>query len=397
MVLFGKQFLFILAAVFLLPVFSYAQNPLFNLINNTNTGLPPINEIPDKIVGCYAQGNIYAITANNAYSSILSISEVDLIANSSKLLTIKKSKANSSLFGRSVLAISVQGNKLYVLNSSYLNILIIEGGHLKFYKTIANKSSFNCIHQLGANYLLLSVNYNFHPSDEPYKHTWSKLDIANDSLYPENHREEANARFSYFTNSWLSTYKGLIAYARTSDYTIKFYNDKFVLRDSIITGDFDSNSKFMSFIPKGNEYSTDEMKRISAASDTLLYRIEKIFLIDSARLLVTIKQPKSKIYRFDLWKKSSDKWERIGTQFLESAHIAGKRYTPDNNQISGFFGNYSIVVSDEKGFLYNYYFPFRNNVITDSFNMERDYIEPLNDLTRKNQLFFGVRKFRIIP
>lgn len=398
MVLLGKQILFIMAAVFLLPLLSYAQNPVFSLISNTNTGLSsPINEPPDRIVGCYAQENIYAIAANSASKSMLSISEFNLKTNSSRLLTIKKNKANSSLFGRSVLAISVQGDKLYVLNSSYLNILIKEGDRLKFYKAIKNNPSFNCIHQLGKNYLLLSVNYNFHPMDEPHKHTWSKFDVINDSLYAENYREEANARFSYFTNSWLSTYKGMIAYARTIDYNIKFYDDKFLLRDSIATSEFDPNAKLMSIIPKGNEYSTDEMKRISAASDTLLYRIEKIYLIDSIRLLVTIKQPKTKIYRLDLWKKTGAKWERISTQFLESAHIAGKRYTSDNNQISGFFGNHSIVVSDEKRYLYNYYFPFRNNVITDSFNMERDYIEPLNDLTRKNQLYFGVRKFRIIP
>lgn len=386
-----------MAAAILLPLFSYAQKPILHLISNTDTGLSPGNEIPDKIVGCYAQEKIYTTAASNSANLILSISEFDLKTNSTKSLTIKKNKANGSVFGRLILSISVQGDKFYVLNSSYLNILIRDGDHLRFYKAIENKPSFNSIHQLGENCLLLSVNYNFHPSDEPHKHTWAKFDMTKDSLYPESYREENNARFSYFTNSWLSTCKGMIAYARTTEYNIKFYDDRFILTDSIVTDDFDSNEKLMSIIPEGSEYSTDEMKRISASSDTLLNRIEKIFLIDSTRLLVTIKQRKSKIYRFDLWKKSNDKWDRINTQYLESAHISGKKYTSENNQISGFFGNHSIVVSDEKRYLYNYYFPFRHNILTESFSMERDYIEPLNDLTRKKQLYFGLRKFDILP
>lgn len=396
MVLSGSFRSLIMAAVLLLPLTFYSQKVPFLVAENINTRVTALNGIPDKIVGCYDHAKIYTTTANGAMGGTLSIYEYDLTQHAASSFTIKKNKTNGSIFGSMILAISVQGDKLYILNSNYLHILKKEGSHLNLYKSLANTASFNTIHKLGKNQLLLSVNYNFHPSDEPHKHTWAKLNINTDSLYPESYREEDNAKFSYFTNSWLSTYKGLIAYSKTSEYVIKFHDDNFAVIDSINTHDFDSNQALAKFVPDGNEYSADNMKRIGTASDTLLHRIEKIFLIDSTKLLVTIKQPRSNYYRFDIWVKNDKEWKRSVSRQLESNYLPYKRYTDDNNQIHGFYGNHAIIVSDEKKHFYNYYYPYRNNIVTESFNMEKDLIEPLNDLTRKNQLYFGIRKIEIV-
>lgn len=384
------------AATMLLPLFCISQNRVFRHAENINTGIHSTNSYPDKIVGCYFQENIYATTADNSTGSELTISQFNINTHASVAIQIKKSKSTSTLFGRSILALSVRGDKFYLLNSSYLNILKRQGDQLVFIKAIENKPSFNTIHPLGENTLLLSVNYNFHPMDEAHKHTWAKFDLAKDSLQPEIYRNEENARFSYFVNSWLTTYKGLIAYSKTTEYNIRFYNNDFQLQDSIVVDDLKSNDAVLHLLPMGNEYSTDEMKKIRAVDDSLLHRIEKIFLVDSNNLLVTIRRPKSKTYRFDLWQKYSGKWKLLNSQLVENNYIENTRYTPANNQIHGFFGNHSIVVSDENGTFYNYYFPFRENVISDSFNMQKDVVDPTNELTRKNRLFYGVRKLKIV-
>lgn len=385
-----------MAAVILLPFFCFSQKPVFRHAGNINTGIRSINSFPDKIVGCYFQDCIYSTTGDNSSGSEITISQFNIKTRASASVQIKKNKSTTSLFGRSILALSVQGDKFYVLNSSYLNILKKTGDQLVFIRAIENKPGYTTIHQLGENALLLSVNYNFHPMDEAHKHTWAKFDLTNDSLHPEIYRDENNARFSYFVNGWLTTYKGMIAYSNTTDYKIRFYHSDFLLQDSIVADDFKSNSQAMHLLPLGNEYSTDEMKKIRAADDTLLNRIEKIFLVDSSTLLITIRRPKSKTYRFDLWQKKQGKWQRVNSQLVESSYVENARYTSENNAIQGFFGNHAIVVSGQNGAFYNYYFPFRENVISDSFNMQKDIVDPTNELTRKNQLFYGVRKLEIV-
>lgn len=380
----------------LLPLFCISQKPVFRHAGNVSTGIRSTNSFPDKIVGCYFQESIYATTADNSTGSEITISQFNINTHISAAFQINKSKSTASLFGRAILAISVQGDKFYVLNSSHLNILKRVGDQLMFIKAIDNKPSFNTIHQLGKNALLLSVNYNFHPMDEAHKHAWAKFDLVNDSLLPEIYRDEDNTRFSYFVNGWLTTYKGLISYSKTTEYNIKFYNNDFQVQDSIVVDDLKSNDAVLHLLPMGNEYSTDEMKKIRAVDDTLLHRIEKIFLVDSNNLLVTIRRPKSKTYRFDLWQRYGGEWKLVNSQLVENNYVEKARYTPANNQIHGFFGNHSIVVGDENGTFYNYYFPFRENVISDSFNMQKDVVDPTNELTRKNRLFYGVRKLKIV-
>lgn len=138
------------------------------------------------------------------------------------------------------------------------------------------------------------------------------------------------------------------------------------------------------------------MKGIASADDSLLHRIERVFLLDSSMLMVTVKRPKTKYYTFDLWSKQAGTWYLTKTQQIECEYQEGKEYNKSNNQINGFFGNHASIVYDGKKHFYIYYYPFRDNIETGSFNRQKDFIEPINGLVRKNELYYGVRKLDII-
>ncbi len=299
----------LMAAVILLPLVFKTQNTVYSEVYNYNTKIESKTGGTYKTIITYNAGYVYGVSQNAAYDTkVLEIKEYDTKTKETKFIEIKKSKELKPLFNEHIDAIGVVKNKIVIINNNCIFIFTKNGTDYTLNKSIKNNGSFNRLYQLNTNELLLYVNYNFHPLDESNKHTWSKLYLDKDSLGAEKRMGDENVQFSYFVNEWLSTYKGLIAYAHTTDYTIKIYNENFIQIDSIKSDYLDKNKSVLKLIPSGDDYSVDEMNKILKADDTLLTRIEKIYLLDSIHLLVTLKQSNTSHLKYDIWKKNSNGW-----------------------------------------------------------------------------------------
>ena len=383
--------------ILLLPLIAFTQNTIYNEIYNLNTKLAPKKVSMDKSIISYGDNFIYFFGQHYSIDkNELVIKEFNTVSKSLSLLKINKTKENKGLFTENITSFNILKNKCVILTNE--NIYIFEKTNNSFIikKIITNKYSFSCLYKINSSDLLLYVNYNFHPMDAQYKHAWGKLNLDGDSLYFVKKMGNDNARFSYFVNNWISTYNGLIAYANTTDYSIRLYNQKFELLDSIKSNFKSSNIPLLKYISNGDQYSADEMTQIRKADDTLLTRIQKIFLLDSTHLLVIIKLPKTRNMQFDIWVKKSDKWGISKSNTLPSYYETGKSYDLSNNNITGFFGNFDGLVYANNFEFYFCYFPFIENIISNSFDFEKDYNDKINKLTRENQIYYGIKKIKII-
>ncbi len=398
MVLLGNKLTKIAAAVFLLPLFSIAQNTIYSEEYNYNTKLAPVRPGTEQTIIYYNAGFVYTVPLRGAYDTdVLTINRYDPNNKSLKTITIKKTKDNKMFFNQYIDAIAFLGNKLVTLNYKYIFTFVkINDAEYKLSKVIKNDGSFNRLFALTPKEVLCYVNYHFHPLDEANMHTWAKLNITNDSLGAEKHMDDGNVLFSYFVNSWLSTYKGLIAYSHTTDYSINFYNDKLEIIDSIRSNKLDQNKVKLYSLPDGSGHSVDDMNAISKADDTLLNRIQKIYLLDSTHLLLTVKQAKTKHYIFDLWQKTEKGWIIKKSSDLPSYYEDGKEYTGANNSVTGFFGNFDGFVYAGNNDFYFFYYPFMENVISKSYNSQVDYFDKENELARKKELYYGIKKIKVL-
>lgn len=375
-----------------------AQNTIYKEVYNHNSGIRPPTPYDDNIACFYHDGTLYYAGSGSALDqSHLSIHTYHTGTGQHAALSIEKSKALKELFANRIDAIACADGKLVILNYLYIYCFSIRNGSpCVLTKMIPNEGSFNKLYGLGKHQLLLYVNYHFHPLDEPEPHSWARLYTNRDSLGAEKHMDHSNLLFSPMLNSWLSTRKGLIAYAHTADYSVRFYNEELMPVDSLISPALKSNDAKLGLLPDGSAYSLDEINRIQQADDTLLTRIEKVFLLDSTHLLLTIKQPKTHYLRYDLWNKRKDSWELYKSQSLPGHYEDKARYTKDNNSITGFYGGYCGLCYAGNNDFYYLYYPFMENPISDSFDYQRDYYEKVNELTRKNQLYYGIKKIKIL-
>lgn len=388
--------LFIMAAALLLPLYSFGQSSLYHEEYNLSTGIRAKNDEPDRTIICFFGGSVYTLMNRAAFQGDeIRMTRFDTQSRQAEQIVIRKRPDTKALFGKYILALAVTEHKLFVLTGQSIFVLKKEGATYRLTKTIPNEGSFTRLYPLSSTELLCYVNYNFHPMDEPDKHSWAKLSIANDSLGAEKHMDEDNVLFSYFVNEWLSTYKGLIAYAHTTDYSIRLYNDRLELFDSIRSNTLQPNREKLALFPKGKQHSVDEMNAIRRLDDSLLTRIEKIFLLDSTHLLVTIKQAQSDDLRFDLWAKINNTWSLHQTMSREGFYTEGKAYTAENNTLSGFAGNFNGLVYAGKGDFYYYYYPYVKNITTPAFDKQKDYHDLINRLSAKNSLYYGLKKIRI--
>lgn len=387
-----------MAAVLLLPLYYCAQNTIYSEIYNYNTRVSPPTPVPDKAIIYYNEGCVYTTFSRAAFDTdVLRILEYTTQTQKIRVIELKKTKELKRLFNHYIYGIAVTKNKLIIVTGDDLLVFAKDKGTgYTLWKTLKNESSYNKVYPLKDNELLLYTNYNYHPADVLNPHTWAKFYTDRDSVGAEKYMDRDNLVFSYFTNEWLSTYKGLIASAHTTDYSIHFYSDQFIMIDSIKSGLLDKNREKLSLLPDGSGYSSDEMNKIRKADDTLLTRIEKIFLLDSTHLLVTLKQSNTIYYKFDVWQKTKGQWHLSKSQELPSHYEAAKAYTAANNSIHGFFGNGDGLVNAGKDGFYYVYFPFRENVISKSFDAQTDVFDKTNELMRKKELYYGIKKIKVL-
>jgi hypothetical protein len=392
----SNNFFYLMLAL-LLPIAIKAQNKIYTEVYNYNTKLAPADMSPDQTISCYHEGIVYFVKHRAAFDTdVLVIGEYNTKNQKTKFIEIKKNKDSKKLFNEHIDAIAVTNNKLVIINYLHIFIFTKTNHDYMLQKTIRNDGSFNDIYPLTDTELLLYVNYAFHPIDESNPHSWARLFMDRDSLGAETHMGDENLLFSYFPNQWISAYKGLIAYAHTTDYSIRFYDQQFYPIDSIISPRLDQNKNSLRLVPDDSDFSVDKMNKIGAADDSLLTRIQKIFLLDSTHLLATLKQPKTHYLRYELWQKDKAGWQLHKSQELPGHYENGKKYTAENNDIEGFYGNYSGLVYAGNNEFYFIDYPFMENPVSEFFDFQKDYYDKVNELTRKKELYYGIKKLKIL-
>lgn len=374
-----------------------SQNIIYSELYNHNTGIAANTYSPGRTISCFDNGTLFSLPVRSAMGNdAIKVLVFDTKTKKSEIRKIQKVKELKKLFNEQIESIAHIRNKLVLIAFDYIYIFTLDKKpEYKLRKMIKNDGSFLNLQPLNDHELLCSVNYQYHPLDENHMHTWAKLNLATDSLGPEYYFDEENVRFSSLPNQWISAYKGLIAYAHTTDYKILFYNSDFSLIDSIQTNVLNENRANLNLIPDGTDYTLEEMKRIGQMDDSLLTRIEKVFLLDSTKLLIIQKQPRTHYLKYDLWKKTNGKWGIDKTQSLPGHYDNGVAYSAANNYVTGFYGNFAGLSYAGQNEFYFVYYPFIENPVTKIFDYQRDYYDKTNELMRKNQLFYGVKKLKI--
>lgn len=375
-----------------------AQNIIYTEQYNHNSGINSDNPSPGRAMSFFDDGILYTVAARAGMGSdVIKVFAFDAKTKKSRIHKITRTKDLKKLFNEQIESIAYLKNKLVLIAFDYIYIFKEDEKHnYHLTKMIKNEGSFLNLFALNDKTLLCYVNYQYHPLDEDHTHTWAKLDMEKDSLSTERYFGDENLRFSSIPNRWMSAYKGLIAYAHTADYKIILYNSDFNAIDSIVSDALQGNAEKLKYIADGTDYSLEEMKQIAAADDTLLTRIEKIFLLDSTSLLVIQKQPNTHYLKYDLWRKAGGIWSQVKTQSLPGHYENGTSYDMTNNYVVGFYGNYSGLAYAGNGEFYVVYFPFTENPISKKFDYQKDYYDKVNELALKKQLFYGIKKLKII-
>ena len=391
-----------LTSLFVFVIFSIlgnilrSQNAIYTELYNLNSGAKPQTTAPNRTLSCFDNGVVYSVGARAAMGgNSISIYAFDTKSQKMQIFSIKRTSELKKLFNEQIETIAHLKGKLVIIAFDYIYIFGQKDKAYQLKKKIKNNGSFLKLYTLNSSELLCYVNYQYHPMDEEHQHTWAKLNLENDSLGSEHYFGTENVRFSSLSNEWISTYKGMIAYAHTTDYKILFYNSDFKRLDSIQTQGLKANQNKLALVPDGTDYSMEEIAKISAADDTLLARIEKIYLLDSINLLVIQKQPNTHYLKYDLWKRDGLSWIMAKSQTLPGHYESGVNYSKKNNEITGFYGNYSGLAYAGNNEFYFVYYPFTENPISESFDLQSDYYDVVNDLTRKKQLFYGIKKLKI--
>lgn len=388
---------YIIVVVFISSYPILGQNKIYKELYNFSTKTSPLNSAPDRIVYSLNNDTLYFTGASYYDKQKIRIITYNIKSGKIGNILIKKSNDNKQLFKHPIVDLKFIKNKLVILNYLSIYIFIKEGNvDFKLQKIIKNEGSFTKIIPLTQDQLLFYVNYQFHPLDETELHTWAKLYINSDSLGTEKRMDDNNVVFSPMLNSWISVYKGMIAYAQTTDYTIRFYDENFNLFDSIKSNSLDKNKDYLELIPDGKSYSLDEINRTQEADDSLLTRIQKVFLLDSTHLLLTLKQPKTHHLLYDIWEKKNLTWTKIKSEDLPGHYEDKSKYTKENNSITGFYGGLTGLSYAGNNEFYFIYFPFIENPISSSFDYQKDYYDIVNEMTRQNKLYYGIKKLKII-
>lgn len=389
------KFYYLMATLFGLPLFILSQNKIISESNNTNSNVKVIGNNTNIIV-CFNNNKIYFTDQFNIDTKKnRNIYYYDILNNNYSTIKIEYNKANKAFFYTRIFSFELENNKLIVLTDSYIFTLLLEQNTATVIKSVKNaKASFNKIIKISNENFLLYVNYNFHPLDALDKHVWAIYNLETSNISSITKMDEVDYIFTHLVNNWLSVYKGLIAHSQSSNYKVFFYNDKFKTIDSLVSNKLIDNNKFLNNLNK-NVKSKDDIYNIIKQDDSSLTRIQKIFLLDSNNLLVMVKLPKTRDMVFDLWKKINNQWMLQKTEMSSPFYREGEMYNNTNNTFNPLYGNLNGIAYDNNYNFYVIYSPFIENIETKSFNIDEDYNKKVNDMVKKNNLYYGVRKISI--
>ena len=396
MVLIFNKFYYVVA-ILLLPHFFYSQDKLIEEISNVKTIIKSdASASMDKIISCSYDDEIYFTTQSN-YRSLNYRCIYILNNNKSSLdsITIFRNNKTKDFFEERFFSFAIVKNKIVLLTDPHIVTLTFKKNKIEEISSIKNEKFFNTVKLLDDNYLFLYINYNFHPFDSPDKHVWAKLNLKSNKIEDLKKMNEENSIFSHFVNNWVSVYKNEIAYSMTSKYKIYLFNKNFELYDSIISNKLDSNQIFLNSLKLKNNYSKDDINEIMKKDAEFLKRIQKIFLLDSTHLLVMLKLPKTSNCEFDLWVKKNGSWSINKTSIINNSYVANQFYDEKNTLFDAFFGNVNGIVYKGNFEFSTIYFPYLENIKTNSFNINTDYNEKINNLVKKNELYYGIKNYRI--
>ncbi|MCA0430956.1 MAG: hypothetical protein LCH32_10705 [Bacteroidetes bacterium] len=380
----------------MLPLVFISQNELFSEVYNKPTG---INNNPNsfRVLSCIDKNIIYYLDAFNATNknSLQVFSYYVKKDINSEKLEVLVNKQFKKLLHEPIYSFIIQKNILVLLTDEFIYIgKFHDQNKIKIIKSIKNqKFSYQKIMRLNDNELFLYVYYNYHPLDAPKKHVWAKLNLTSLELENIKYQDESEANFTHSIKNWVTTYKGLIANCSTTHYKINFYNNNFETYDSISTNFFDDNLNFLHLF-KNSLNSKDEIQIFKRKDDSLLKRIEKIILLDSNTLLVNVKLPKQKDFEIHLWRKSNSKWKLIKKEIILTFYKDGDKYDSTNNILNPLFGNH-LEITVENNFMYAVCSHFMPNVISNSFKMQDDYVDKLNEMIKENKLYYGIKKYKL--
>jgi hypothetical protein len=142
--------------------------------------------------------------------------------------------------------------------------------------------------------------------------------------------------------------------------------------------------------------SKESIKKLIRFDDSLLTRIQKIHLVDSITLIVSVKKANFKDLELHVWKKAENKWKLVSNERISSFYENGKSYSDSSLALNPFYGNASNIVTGSDKNLYLIYHQFIPNVITNSFDRQRDFIDKKNELAKRNNFHYGIKKFRLV-
>lgn len=323
----------------------------------------------------------------------ITIYSFDLAKTKFDSILIYKDKETKELFGDRRLSICIKDNNLIILTDGDIFIFKIKNKSLKLSKRIKNPKFFNDIINLGKDDLLLYVNYDFHPMDSKDKHLWGKLNIEEGKITVEKRMPDDNVMFTYFVNKWISTYNGLIAYSKTSTYNIKLFDSNFNAIDSIVSDKLDSNILHIEKLEKINRNSKEGIYEVKKLEDSVLIRIQKVFLLDSSHVLVLLKRPKNKSYIMDLWEKKSNSWIQTNSSSISGFYNDGETYSKENPPVFNLFGNVNGLLYLEHNKFISIYFPYREYLKSNSFNRKIDFDDPTNEIIKSGDTYYGIQEF----
>ncbi len=393
---FNNYFLILVIAL-LLPELDLAQANLLKQLSNHSLPVKSDAVMSMRKILSSNLGDTIFFTPQNFCntSKIAKVYRYNLNQNKIDSLQFKIDKKIKKYFKFSNKSIRATKDYFFILNDE--NIVVFKYNKLKleFLKAIPNEKSFNKANQLDQNTLFLYVNYDYHPMDEPDKHTWGKLNLQTLTIESTKKMPDENVLFSYFVNDWFSICDGSIAYANTSKYKITFFDKDFNKTDSITSNSLDSNQQLINKFKFKNDYSKDFVESLMKEDMVKLKRIEKITFLNNTSLLVILKLPKTQDCQFDIWKKNKNIWQLTYSEIIKTNYEKDKAYTKEDMPRFGLYGNANGVSYLSKGIFSVIYFPFMNAIETPSYDMERDFNGALNELVKSNQLYFGIKQYAV--
>ncbi len=376
-----------------LPFFLQSQNRVYTEAFNRDTRIKEPNTYLGRTCAALSNGKVYVIKGPVGIDKKRMLHVYDLATHTHEEIAFADTRDTKVLFRSRIDALEVVGDYLVILTDPAIVVLKMTKGKAEFVQKTANTKSFNFIKKLGKDKLFLYVNYNFHPMDAPDKHVWACYDLSGNEIVQSKKMPDDNAIFSHYVNSWLSTCGDRIAYSKTTEYSVYFYNSAFEKTDSITSDLLSANRKYLDGFAKPFEFSKDHIMSIQQADDSVLTRIQKVFYLDSAHVLLSLKLPKLKKLGLHLWEKRNNAWNLIRTDSIPYFYEPGKAYTAQDNSMTGFYGNADALLNDGKGSIYYIYSPYMDKILTASFDMQRDYTDNVNKLIKNRNMTYGLKKF----